>query len=184
MIWHPFSDEWRSNIFTGVESPSMDQWYTEVSVTKDRVFKVIHFQKTTSSVIVWAFIFDFISMLKIWRVFWAAGPKFETNYRYCKLFTKISSLDTFQSYDLASRVHYGRISANRPADRILRIVHIDDDDLRRVANLLTDANELVRFHCQVGEGDWARIDVDVGELLEKTNYNFYGRRYFRCGMEE
>lgn len=65
MIWHPFSDECRSNIFTGVESPSMDQWYTEVSVTKDSVFSVIHFQKTTSSVIAWAFIFDFISMLKI-----------------------------------------------------------------------------------------------------------------------
>merc|ERR1719462_1192594 len=32
---------------------------------------VIHFQKITSSTIVWAFILDFISMLKIWRVFCA-----------------------------------------------------------------------------------------------------------------
>ena len=32
------------------------------------VLTLIHFQKMTSSAIVWAFIFDFISMLKIWRV--------------------------------------------------------------------------------------------------------------------
>uniref|UniRef100_A0A8W7PT82 Uncharacterized protein n=1 Tax=Anopheles coluzzii TaxID=1518534 RepID=A0A8W7PT82_ANOCL len=68
---HPFSEEWRSNILIGVESPSIDQWYTDVSVTSDRVLSVIHFQNTTSSVIVCAFIFDFISMLKICSVFCA-----------------------------------------------------------------------------------------------------------------
>ena len=49
----------------------MDQWYTEVSVTRAIMFSDIHFQKMTSSVIVWAFILDFISMLKICSVFWA-----------------------------------------------------------------------------------------------------------------
>ena len=50
----------------------MDQWKTLVSVTRAIVFSEIHFQKITSSGIACAFIFDFISMLKIWRVFCAA----------------------------------------------------------------------------------------------------------------
>ena len=35
------------------------------------MFSDIHFQKMTSSAIVWAFILLFISILNIWRVFWA-----------------------------------------------------------------------------------------------------------------
>ena len=50
----------------------MDQWNTLVSVTRAIVFSDIHFQNMTSSGIACAFIFDFISMLKIWRVFCAA----------------------------------------------------------------------------------------------------------------
>lgn len=50
----------------------MPQWYTAVSVARPIVLTLIHFQYCTSSVIVWAFIFDFISMLKIWSVFPAA----------------------------------------------------------------------------------------------------------------
>jgi hypothetical protein len=52
-------------------TPSMLQWKTAVSVTRASVFKEIHFQKITSSVIVCAFILLFISMLKICSVFWA-----------------------------------------------------------------------------------------------------------------
>ena len=43
----------------------MLQWYTVVSVTSAIMFSEIHFQKMTSSTMVCAFIFDFISMLKI-----------------------------------------------------------------------------------------------------------------------
>ena len=68
MIWHPLRDECLSKIFCGVESPSILQWKTDVSVTKAIVFREIHFQKITSSVITCAFIFDFISMLKICSV--------------------------------------------------------------------------------------------------------------------
>ena len=50
----------------------MDQWKTLVSVTRAIVFSDIHFQNMTSSGIACAFIFDFISMLNIWRVFCAA----------------------------------------------------------------------------------------------------------------
>lgn len=65
-----------SNILTGCESPSIDQWNTEDSVTKARVLGLIHFQKITSSLIVCAFILDFISILKICKVFWASTPAF------------------------------------------------------------------------------------------------------------
>lgn len=73
MIWQPARLECRSKTFTGCESPSMLQWYTAVSVTSATVFREIHFQNVTSSVIVCAFILLFISMLKIWRVFAAGG---------------------------------------------------------------------------------------------------------------
>lgn len=68
MIWQPASDWCRSNIFCGWESPSIGQWKTVVSVTMAIVFTFIHFQNSTSSAIVWAFIFDFISILKICNV--------------------------------------------------------------------------------------------------------------------
>lgn len=68
MIWHPARDWCLSNIFCGWESPSIGQWKTVVSVTMAIVLTLIHFQNKTSSFMVWAFIFDFISMLKIWSV--------------------------------------------------------------------------------------------------------------------
>lgn len=91
MIWQSASDECLSNIFTGVESPSMDQWYTDILVTNAKVFRDIHFQKTTSSVIVWAFIFDFISMLKICSVFWAVKGKHFFNHEII-LYSRLNGL--------------------------------------------------------------------------------------------
>lgn len=75
MIWHPAKLEWRSKTLTGCESPSILQWYTALSVTSATVFREIHFQKVTSSVMVCAFILLFISMLKIWRVLAAGWSK-------------------------------------------------------------------------------------------------------------
>ena len=69
MIWQPASVEWRSNILTGCESPSIPQWYTVDSVTIPMVLTLIHFQNCTSSAMVCAFILLFISMLKICKVF-------------------------------------------------------------------------------------------------------------------
>lgn len=96
MIWHPARLEWRSNTFTGCESPSILQWYTALSVTSATVFREIHFQKVTSSVMVCAFILLFISMLKIWRVLaakWSKGtgsrpPKNVIRYTYLALWEK------------------------------------------------------------------------------------------------
>lgn len=59
---------------------------------------------------------------------------------------RVSSIDTFESDDLTSRVHDSRISTYRPANGILRVVHVDDDDLRRFTDFLTDTDKLVRFH--------------------------------------
>lgn len=81
MIWQPARLACLSNIFWGCDSPSMLQWYTAVSVTKATVFTDIHFQKITSSAIVWAFILLFISMLKIWSVFPASMTKSKKHHR-------------------------------------------------------------------------------------------------------
>ena len=45
----------------------MDQWMTAAAVTIATAAGEIHFQKITGSVSWCDFIFDFISMLKIWR---------------------------------------------------------------------------------------------------------------------
>jgi hypothetical protein len=67
---------WSPNeLYTAEYLPSILQWKTEVSVTKAKVFREIHFQNMTSSVIVWAFILLFISILNICNVFCAVGRK-------------------------------------------------------------------------------------------------------------
>ena len=68
MIWHPASAGSRSKTTTGAESPSVDQWNTCVSVTSATVLVLIQVQNTTSTGMSCAFIFDFISRLKIWSV--------------------------------------------------------------------------------------------------------------------
>ena len=68
MIWHSSRDLSWSKILMGWESPSIGQWNTEVSVTMAIVFELIHFQNTTSSFRMWAFILHFLSMLKIWSI--------------------------------------------------------------------------------------------------------------------
>lgn len=55
--------------------PSIDQWNTDVSVTRTSVFSVIQRQYVTSSAIVCVFMRLFISMLKIWRFLPAAEKK-------------------------------------------------------------------------------------------------------------
>ena len=67
MICVSLSVSWRSKIFCGSDWPSMDQWKTAEAVTIATAAGEIHFQKMTGSVSWCDFIFDFISMLKIWR---------------------------------------------------------------------------------------------------------------------
>lgn len=53
---------------------------------------------------------------------------------------------TFQGYDLAGRVHDGAVGRDGPADGRVGVCHVDDHHLSLLANLLTDADELVRLH--------------------------------------
>lgn len=69
-----------------------------------------------------------------------------------------------QGDDFAGRVHDGRVGADGPPDRVRRVTHVDDDDLRGLADLLADADELVGLHRQVTEGDRRRLDADSREL--------------------
>lgn len=60
----------------------------------------------------------------------------------------------FEGDHFAGRIHDGRIGGYRTSDRILRIGHVDDNDLGDVTGFFADADVLVRFH---GE----RVETDV-----------------------
>ena len=47
---------------------------------------------------------------------------------------------TFQSDDLAGRVHDRRVRGDRSPDRVGRVGHVDDDHLRGLSHLLADTN--------------------------------------------
>ena len=73
-----------------------------VSVTREIMFSEIHFQKMTSSTMVCAFILDFISMLKICRVFPAArgGGRRVNNVVGVKKETLVKQPQTVAGYDM------------------------------------------------------------------------------------
>lgn len=50
---------------------------------------------------------------------------------------------TFESNDLASWIHDGTVSRDRPADGSIGVCHVDDDHLSLLAHLLTDTDELI-----------------------------------------
>lgn len=56
------------------------------------------------------------------------------------------SWPTFERDNLANRVHDSRVGSNGPPDDIIRVIHVDDDDLALFADFLADANEPVRLH--------------------------------------
>jgi len=68
---------------------------------------------------------------------------------------------TFQSDDLARRVHDGRVGRDGTTNRIRRIPKVDDDDLSRFTDLLTHADELIRLHGERAETDVCRVDADI-----------------------
>jgi len=71
---------------------------------------------------------------------------------------------TFERDDFARWIHDRWIGRDRSSYRIRRVVHVDDHDLRRFADLLADADKLVRLHCQRAEPDVGRIDAEVLQL--------------------
>lgn len=71
---------------------------------------------------------------------------------------------TLERQDLGDRVHHRRVGGDRPAQRVRRVGHVDDDDLILLADLLADADELVRLHGQGVEPNVGGIDADLLEL--------------------
>lgn len=78
---------------------------------------------------------------------------------------------TFQGDDLAGRVHDGAVGGDRSPDRGGGVRHVHDHHLVLLAHLLSDADELIRLHCQVAEPDVGRVHPQVlqlDKLKEKT----------------
>lgn len=50
---------------------------------------------------------------------------------------------TFKGNNFAGRVHDGAVCRDRPADGIVGVGHVDDDDLGLLTHFLSDADELV-----------------------------------------
>ena len=71
---------------------------------------------------------------------------------------------TFESNNLAGRVHDCGICRNRPPDWIGGVVHINDHDLSRISYFLSHADELVRLHGERGKADVCSIDANILEL--------------------
>jgi len=53
---------------------------------------------------------------------------------------------TFKGNNFAGRVHDGAVCRDRPADWIVGVGHIDDDDLGLLPHFLSYADELVGLH--------------------------------------
>ncbi len=61
-------------------------------------------------------------------------------------------------------VHDGGVGADRPADRRLRVGHVDDHHLGGLPLLLADADELVALHGEHVEANARLVDPDLGQL--------------------
>lgn len=68
---------------------------------------------------------------------------------------------TFQSDDFARRIHDGRIGSDRPFDRIIRVGHVDDDDVGGVVNFFSNTDELIWFHGKWTEADVRHVDANI-----------------------
>lgn len=74
---------------------------------------------------------------------------------------------TFQGNNFASWVHDGRVCRDGSSDWIRRVIHVNDDHLCCLANLLSDTYELVRLHCKGTEPNIGCIDSNILELQKK-----------------
>ena len=61
-------------------------------------------------------------------------------------------------------MHDGRVGCDGPAGGLAGIRHLNDNHLVLLADLLTDANELVRLHGQGVEPDAGGVDAHIRQL--------------------
>ena len=87
----------------------------------------------------------------------------------------LKGLLRFEGDDLGGRVHDGGVGRDGAADGVDGVRHVDDHNLIGVADLLANADELVRLHRQAVEPDVGRADADVRELANKTKKLTTGR---------
>ena len=78
---------------------------------------------------------------------------------------------TFEGDDLACWVHDGRVCGDGAADGVGRVVHVNDDHLRRLPHLLADTDVLIRLHGKGAEPNVGCIDANILEL-QQINVQF------------
>lgn len=88
--------------------------------------------------------------------------KIQKRISYCWYFF------TFECNDLAGWIHDGAVSWDGPADGGIGVRHVDDDHLRLLAHLLSDADEFIRLHGQGAEADVGWINPQVLKLRRQT----------------
>lgn len=71
---------------------------------------------------------------------------------------------TFQSDNFTRRIHYCGICGNRSPDGISRIIHVDNNYLGGIANLLSDANKFIRFHSKCVKADIVSVNSNSCKL--------------------
>ena len=68
-----------------------------------------------------------------------------------------------------------RLTGNGSSNGVGDVGHVENDDLGRISDFFTNANELVRLHGEGGETDVGRIDPHILKLkmlLKLTNGKF------------
>lgn len=74
---------------------------------------------------------------------------------------------TFKGNNFAGRVHDGAVCRDGPADGIVGVCHINDDNLGLLTHFLPYADELVGLHGQSAESNVGWVDSQVLELRYK-----------------
>lgn len=64
----------------------------------------------------------------------------------------------------ASWIHDCRVSADGASNWIGGVAHVNDNNLRRFAHFLANADEFIRLHGEVAEGDGSGLNADICKL--------------------
>lgn len=83
--------------------------------------------------------------------------------------TTFNSSLSLQCNDLRSRIHDGALSRNGPANGVIGVRHVDDDNLGSVSDFFPYADEFVTLHGEGGERNVCDIDSDIGELAKQIS---------------